>query len=171
MRFLSALLLVLAAACSSQSTTNRARSPTAAHGCAAGRKRTPHSRRYYQRATSPWRSPRRGSHQGRSHLRAAYNMQALVFMGAARGRRVRARRSTRRSGCRQQPRRHEHSAGSCACATIQARTRAHAARRAQDTQYSSPEKAYLSAGLCLRRMGRNDEAEQHLRRAVLIRPT
>jgi len=43
-------------------------------------------------------------------------------------------------------------------------------RAAADTQYSSPEKAYLSAGLCLRRMGRNEEAEEHLRRAVLIRP-
>src|SRR5258706_13128849 len=43
-------------------------------------------------------------------------------------------------------------------------------RAAADTQYSSPEKAYLSAGLCLRRMGRNEEAGEHLRRAVLIRP-
>lgn len=36
--------------------------------------------------------------------------------------------------------------------------------------YSTPEKAYLSRGLCLRRMGRTAEAEDSLRRAVLIRP-
>jgi type IV pilus assembly protein PilF len=44
-------------------------------------------------------------------------------------------------------------------------------KRAQaDTQYPTPEKAYMSAGLCLRRVGRNNEAEEQLRRAVLIRP-
>ena len=36
--------------------------------------------------------------------------------------------------------------------------------------YPTPEKAYLSMGLCMRRMNRNDEAEKYLRRAVLIRP-
>src|SRR5260221_8564631 len=39
-----------------------------------------------------------------------------------------------------------------------------------DTLYPTPEKAYLSAGLCLRRLGRNQEAENYLRRAVQIRP-
>jgi type IV pilus assembly protein PilF len=43
-------------------------------------------------------------------------------------------------------------------------------RAANDTRYSTPEKALLSAGLCLRRAGRNPEAEDMLRRAVLIRP-
>ena len=43
-------------------------------------------------------------------------------------------------------------------------------RAANDTQYQTPEKAWLSSGLCLRRAGRNVEAEDHLRRAVLIRP-
>ena len=43
-------------------------------------------------------------------------------------------------------------------------------RAASDTQYTSPEKAWLSAGLCLRRAGRNNEAEDAFRRAVLIRP-
>ncbi|MGZ5080149.1 MAG: type IV pilus biogenesis/stability protein PilW [Usitatibacter sp.] len=43
-------------------------------------------------------------------------------------------------------------------------------RAANDTRYSTPEKALLSAGLCLRRAGRNAEAEDMLRRAVLIRP-
>lgn len=43
-------------------------------------------------------------------------------------------------------------------------------RAANDTRYATPEKAFLSAGLCLRRLGRNAEAEENLRRAVLIRP-
>jgi type IV pilus assembly protein PilF len=36
--------------------------------------------------------------------------------------------------------------------------------------YSTPEKAFFSRGLCLKRMGRIPEAEESLRRAVLIRP-
>ncbi len=41
---------------------------------------------------------------------------------------------------------------------------------AADSLYPTPEKAYLSMGLCLRRMHRDDQAEQALRRAVAIRP-
>ncbi len=43
-------------------------------------------------------------------------------------------------------------------------------RAASDNLYSTPEKAYLSAGLCMRRAGRMADAENYLRRAVLIRP-
>jgi type IV pilus assembly protein PilF len=43
-------------------------------------------------------------------------------------------------------------------------------RAANDTRYATPEKAFLSAGLCMRRLSRNAEAEDYLRRAVLIRP-
>ena len=43
-------------------------------------------------------------------------------------------------------------------------------RAVQDTRYATPEKALLSAGLCMRRQNRNKEAEEYLRRAVLIRP-
>jgi type IV pilus assembly protein PilF len=43
-------------------------------------------------------------------------------------------------------------------------------RAASDTRYATPEKAYLSAGLCMRRQARNKEAEEYLRRAVSIRP-
>ena len=42
-------------------------------------------------------------------------------------------------------------------------------RAASDKRYATPEKAYLSAGLCMRRQGRNDDAEDYLRRAVSIR--
>jgi type IV pilus assembly protein PilF len=43
-------------------------------------------------------------------------------------------------------------------------------KAANDSLYPTPEKAWLSAGLCYRRMGRTAEAEEALRRAVLIRP-
>ena len=43
-------------------------------------------------------------------------------------------------------------------------------RAATDTMNATPEKVMLSTGLCYRRMGRNAEAEEYLRRAVLIRP-
>jgi len=43
-------------------------------------------------------------------------------------------------------------------------------RAAADTQYQTPEKAWFSIGLCQRRAGRAAEAEEALRRAVLIRP-
>jgi type IV pilus assembly protein PilF len=43
-------------------------------------------------------------------------------------------------------------------------------RASTDTLYPTPEKALMSAGLCMRRAGHNDRAEEYLRRAVLIRP-
>jgi type IV pilus assembly protein PilF len=43
-------------------------------------------------------------------------------------------------------------------------------RAASDSLYQTPEKALFSAGLCMRRLGRKAEAEDRLRRAVLIRP-
>ena len=43
-------------------------------------------------------------------------------------------------------------------------------RATTDTLYPTPEKGFLSAGLCMRRAGYNERAEEYLRRAVLIRP-
>jgi type IV pilus assembly protein PilF len=43
-------------------------------------------------------------------------------------------------------------------------------RAANDSLYPTPEKAWLSVGLCYRRAGRITEAEDAMRRAVLIRP-
>jgi type IV pilus assembly protein PilF len=43
-------------------------------------------------------------------------------------------------------------------------------RAANDKRYATPEKALLSAGLCLRRQGKNAEAEDYLRRALAVRP-
>jgi len=43
-------------------------------------------------------------------------------------------------------------------------------KAAGDALYPTPEKAYLSLGLCLRRQHKDDEAEKYLRRAVTIQP-
>ncbi len=43
-------------------------------------------------------------------------------------------------------------------------------RASMDPLYPTPEKAFLSAGLCHKRLGNKAEAEENLRRAVLIRP-
>jgi len=43
-------------------------------------------------------------------------------------------------------------------------------RAAADPLYPTPEKAYLSLGLCYRRMHKDDEAERFLNRAVMIQP-
>jgi type IV pilus assembly protein PilF len=43
-------------------------------------------------------------------------------------------------------------------------------RASADPMNATPEKAMLSLGLCYRRMNRNADAEQSLRRAVMIRP-
>lgn len=43
-------------------------------------------------------------------------------------------------------------------------------RAAADPLYPTPEKAYLSLGLCLRRAHKDDDAEKYLRRSVEIRP-
>lgn len=44
-------------------------------------------------------------------------------------------------------------------------------RRVQgDTMYTTPEKAFLNAGLCARIAGRNAEAEKFLRQAVVFKP-
>lgn len=43
-------------------------------------------------------------------------------------------------------------------------------KAAGDSLYPTPEKAFLSLGLCLRREHKDDEAEKYLRRAVAIQP-
>ncbi|HET7547526.1 MAG TPA: type IV pilus biogenesis/stability protein PilW [Usitatibacter sp.] len=43
-------------------------------------------------------------------------------------------------------------------------------KAAGDALYPTPEKAYLSLGLCLRRQHKDEDAERYLRRAVTIQP-
>ena len=51
-----------------------------------------------------------------------------------------------------------------------ARAMEYFARVQGDTLYTTPEKAFLNAGLCARMMGNNREAEAFLRRAVVFKP-
>jgi type IV pilus assembly protein PilF len=173
MRLPSALLLALAAACSSQSTTEsrpvtdggvvEARRQAEAHAAVAGE--------YYQRGnfTVALAETRLAIKYDPSYV-PAYNMQALVFMEL---REDGPARDAFNQALRMSPNNPDvlNNFGWFLCLRDDPKRGLELMQRAaQDSQYSSPEKAYLSAGLCLRRMGRNDEAEQHLRRAVLIRP-
>lgn len=100
----------------------------------------------------------------------AYNMQALVYMELRED--VPARESFDQA-LRLSPNNPEvlNNFGWFLCLRNESeRGLAMMQRAASDNMYQSPEKAHLSLGLCLRRMGRDREAEEQLRRAVLIRP-
>ena len=173
MRFLCALLLMLAAACTSQSTTEsrpvtdvgavEARRQAEAHAALAGE--------YYQRGnlTVALAETRLAVKYDSTYV-PAYNMQALVFMEL---REDGPAREAFNQALRLSPNNPDvmNNFGWFLCLRDDPKRGLELMQRAAaDTQYSSPEKAYLSAGLCLRRMGRSEEAEEHLRRAVLIRP-
>ena len=172
MRFLPALLLVLAA-CSSQSTTESrpvtdtgsvdARRRAEAHAALAGE--------YYQRGnlTVALAETRAALKDDPTYV-PAYNMQALVFMEL---REDGPAREAFNQALRMSPNNPDvlNNFGWFLCLRDDPKRGLELMQRAAaDTQYSSPEKAYLSAGLCLRRMGRSEEAEESLRRAVMIRP-
>ena len=99
----------------------------------------------------------------------AFNMQGLVFMELRED--VQAREAFDRA-LRLSPNNPEilNNFGWFLCLRKDERGIEMMMRAANNTQYASPEKAWLSAGLCMRRVGRNVEAEEHLRRALLIRP-
>lgn len=100
----------------------------------------------------------------------AYNMQGLVFMELRED--VMARQAFDQA-LRLQPNNAEvlNNFGWFLC-TRNDTTRALELlqRAAGDSMNATPEKVLLSTGLCYRRMGKNVEAEEYLRRAVLIRP-
>ena len=100
----------------------------------------------------------------------AYNMQGLIYMEL---REDGPAREAFEQAVKLQPNNSEllNNFGWFLCTRNEAaRGLALLQRASADSLYATPEKAYLSTGLCLRRMGRNTEAEDSLRRAVLIRP-
>jgi type IV pilus assembly protein PilF len=100
----------------------------------------------------------------------AHNMQALVYMQL---REDPAAREAFERALRIEPSNPEvlNNYGWFLCLRNEhARAMELISRAVQDQRYATPEKALLSAGLCMRRQGRNPEAEDYLRRAVLIRP-
>lgn len=173
MRLLLAAVLLAAAGCASQSTTESrpvtdssladARRRAEVHAALAGE--------YYARGnyTVALAETRLALKDDSSYF-PAYNMQGLVFMELRED--VQAREAFDRA-LRISPNNPDvlNNFGWFLCLRNDTqRGLDMMLRAANDTQYSSPEKAWLSAGLCMRRASRNNEAEDYLRRAVLIRP-
>jgi type IV pilus assembly protein PilF len=174
MRLIIAILVLAAAGCSTTSTTE-SRPVTDNLGGADARRRaevhTALAGEYYSRGnyTVALAESRLALKDDPTYF-PAYNMQGLVYMELRED--VPAREAFDQA-LRISPNNPEvlNNFGWFLCTrSDQARGLAMMQRAATDNLYSSPEKAYLSAGLCLRRMGRLPEAEESLRRAVLIRP-
>jgi type IV pilus assembly protein PilF len=173
MRITLAIAALLLAACASQSSTESR--PVTDSSAADGRRRaevhTSLAGEYYSRGNfAVALAETRLAIKDDSSYFPAYNMQGLVFMelredGPAREAFTRALQLS--------PNNAEvlNNYGWFLCLRNDVdRGLEMMQRAASDTLYPTPEKAFLSAGLCLRRVGRNGEAEAQLRRAVLIRP-
>ncbi len=173
MRRLFAALLLAAAGCASQSTLETR--PVTDSGGADNRRRaevhTALAGEYYARGNfAVALSEARLALKDDSTYYPAHNVLALVFMELRED--VMARESFDRA-LRISPNNPEvlNNFGWFLCLRSETqRGLDMMVRAASDTQYASPEKAWLSAGLCLRRVGRNNEAEDAFRRSVLIRP-
>jgi type IV pilus assembly protein PilF len=173
MRILLAALLLAAAGCASQSTVE-SRPVTDTGGADARRRAEVHTAlagEYYARGNfAVALSETRLALKDDPTYYAAHNMQALVFMELRED--VSAREAFD-NALRISPNNPEvlNNFGWFLCLRNETdRGMEMMVRAAQDTRYTSPEKAWMSAGLCMRRAGRNNEAEDALRRAVLIRP-
>jgi type IV pilus assembly protein PilF len=173
MRIALVAALFLLAACSSTSTSESkpvtqnepadARTRAEVHTMLAGE--------YYQRGNfAVALNETRAALKDDPTYANAYNMQALVYMEL---REDVAAREAFAKALSIQPNNPEvlNNYGWFLCLRNEAPRGLELMKRAsQDTLYPTPEKAYLSMGLCLRRLGRDGEAEDALRRAVLIRP-
>jgi len=174
MRFAPAIAALLLAACSSQSTTEtkQVTDNTPADGRRRAEVHTALAGEYYQRGNYPVAlSETRAAIKDDSTYFGAYNMQGLVLMEL---REDTLARESFTQALRLQPNNPEvlNNFGWFLCVrTNESQRGLELMKHAQqDKMYPTPEKAYLSAGLCLRRLKRNQEAEEQLRRAVLIRP-
>lgn len=173
MRLILAAVLLAAAGCASQSSTESrpvtdstladARRRAEVHAALAGE--------YYARGNfAVALAETRLALKDDSNYYSAYNMQGLVFMELRED--VQAREAFDRA-LRLSPNNPDvlNNFGWFLCLRNDTQRGLDMMLRAgNDTQYTSPEKAWLSAGLCMRRANRNNEAEDYLRRAVLIRP-
>jgi type IV pilus assembly protein PilF len=173
MRLFLAAVVVLASGCVSQSATETR--PVSDVGGADGRRRaevhTAMAGEYYSRGnlTVALSEARLALKDDPTYF-PAYNMQGLIYMELRED--VSARESFDQA-LRISPNNPDvlNNFGWFLCLRSETgRGLEMMQRAANDTRYSTPEKALMSAGLCLRRAGRNVEAEEMLRRAVLIRP-
>ena len=170
----AAIAALLLAACSTQSTTEtkQVTDNTPADGRRRAEVHTALAGEYYARGNFPiaLQETRAAISDDPSYY-GAYNMQGLVLMEL---REDKLARDSFNQALRLQPSNPEvlNNYGWYLCVrTNDSQRGLDLMKQAQqDKMYPTPEKAYLSAGLCLRRLGRNTEAEEQLRRAVLIRP-
>ena len=173
MRILFAMLLVVLAGCSAQTTveTKQVTDTSLADARRRAEVHTALAGEYYARGNyTVALSETRLAIKDDSTYFPAYNMQGLVYMEL---REDAPARESFDSALRISPNNPEvlNNFGWFLCVRGDGqRGLPMMQKAASDNMYQSPEKAYLSAGLCLRRMGRNAEAEESLRRAVLIRP-
>jgi type IV pilus assembly protein PilF len=173
MRILFAMLLVVLAGCSAQTTveTKQVTDTSLADARRRAEVHTALAGEYYARGNyTVALSETRAAIKDDPSYFPAFNMQGLVFMELRED--VPARESFD-AALRISPNNPEvlNNFGWFLCVRGDGqRGLPMMQKAASDNMYQSPEKAYLSAGLCLRRMGRSAEAEESLRRAVLIRP-
>jgi type IV pilus assembly protein PilF len=174
MRIALAFVALWLAACSSQSTTEtkQVTENTPQDGRRRAEVHTALAGEYYARGNFPTAlAEARAAVKDDPSYYGAYNMQGLVFMQL---RENKAAADSFSQALKLQPNNPEvlNNYGWFLCVSANEGQRGlDLMRRAQqDTQYSSPEKAFLSAGLCLIRLDRKAEAEDQLRRAVMIRP-
>ena len=173
MRLLVAALALVAAACTS--TTTQQSKPVTDSGGADGRRRaevhTMLAAEYYSRGNySVAISETRLAIKDDPTYYYAYNMQGLVLMelredGPAREAFTKALQLA--------PNNPDvlNNYGWFLCLRNESQRGLEMMRRAStDTLYATPEKAWFSIGLCLRKTGNVAEAEDALRRAILIRP-
>ena len=174
-RIVAVLLLLVAAACSTPTTVVESRPVTTESGGADARRRaevhTALAGEYYARGNfAVALSETRLALKDDASYYNAYNMQALVYMELRED--VQAREAFGQA-LRLSPNNPEvlNNFGWFLCLRNEAqRGLDMMLRAANESLYPTPEKAWLSAGLCYRRAGRTTEAEDALRRAVLIRP-
>jgi type IV pilus assembly protein PilF len=174
MRTVLAIAAVVLAACSSQSTMES--KPVTDNNTPVDLRRraevhTALAGEYYQRGNFAvaLQETRNALKEDSSYV-PAYNMQAIVYMEL---REDGPAREAFAHALRLSPNNSEvlNNYGWFLCLRNEnARGLELIQRAIADNMYPTPEKAFLSRGLCLRRMGRASEAEESLRRAVLIRP-
>jgi type IV pilus assembly protein PilF len=172
-RLIAIVVLAVAAGCSSQ-TTLESRPVTDSGGGADARRRaevhTALAGEYYARGNFAVAiAETRLALKDDPTYYNAYNMQALIYMELRED--VQAREAFG-TALRLSPNNPEvlNNYGWFLCLRNEPRGLEMIFKAATDSLYATPEKAWLSAGLCLRRQGRNAEAEDVMRRAVLIKP-
>jgi type IV pilus assembly protein PilF len=178
MRILLAAIVIAAAGCSSTSSyepsADSQRAVTEGGGADSRRRAEVHTAlagEYYQRGNfAVALAETRLAIKDDPTYPPAYNMQGLVFMELRED--VQARQAFDQA-LRLQPNNAEvlNNFGWFLCTRNDSARGLDLMQRASgDSLYPTPEKPLLSMGLCYRRMGRNAEAEDFLRRAVQIRP-